>query len=544
MPGGAIMATADTSRIEAPITWKAYLMCAFAAFGGIFFGFDSGYINGVLGTNYAIHTFTHKPYPPPGVSNKDAGFGFSSSDNSLIVSILSAGTFFGALIAGDVADMIGRRGTVIGGCGIFIIGVILQVASSTIPLLVVGRLVAGFGVGFVTAIIILYMGEIAPKKIRGSIISGYQFCITIGIVLAACVTYATENRMDSGSYRIPMAIQLLWALILGTGLFFLPESPRYFVKKGKIESATNSLVRLRGQPADSEFIQAELAEIIANHEYELSVIPAGSWFKSWSHCFSGSVFSAKSNLRRTILGTALQMFQQWTGVNFIFYYGTVFFQNLGSISNPFVTQIICNLVNCIVTPIAFYTIERYGRRALLIWGGIGMVVCQFIAASVGVTNKDNAAANTSAEIAFLCIFIAFFATTWGPAAWVVVGEIFPLPIRSRGVGLSTASNWLWNTIIAVINPYLVGADYANLGSKIFYVFGSTCACSALFAYFCVYELKGLSLEQVDRCIEETTPRTSAAWKPHSTFAADMGMTEFGVLEERIVTDVERKGSAF
>jgi SP family sugar:H+ symporter-like MFS transporter len=101
-------------------------------------------------------------------------------------------TFFGALIAGDVADMIGRRGTVIGGCGIFIIGVILQVASSTIPLLVVGRLVAGFGVGFVTAIIILYMGEIAPKKIRGSIISGYQFCITIGIVLAACVTYATE----------------------------------------------------------------------------------------------------------------------------------------------------------------------------------------------------------------------------------------------------------------------------------------------------------------------------------------------------------------
>jgi len=145
---------------------------------------------------------------------------------------------------------IGRRGTVITGCGIFIIGVILQVASSTIALLVVGRLVAGFGVGFVTAIIILYMGEIAPKKVRGSIISGYQFCITLGIVLAACVTYATENRKDSGSYRIPMAIQMLWGLILGTGLFFLPESPRYFVKRGKIEAATASLVKLRGQPAD------------------------------------------------------------------------------------------------------------------------------------------------------------------------------------------------------------------------------------------------------------------------------------------------------
>ena len=94
------------------------------------------------------------------------------------------------------------------------------------------------------------MGEIAPKKVRGSIISGYQFCITLGIVLAACVTYATENRKDSGSYRIPMAIQMLWGLILGTGLFVLPESPRYFVKRGKIEAATASLVKLRGQPAD------------------------------------------------------------------------------------------------------------------------------------------------------------------------------------------------------------------------------------------------------------------------------------------------------
>lgn len=174
------------------------------------------------------------------------------------------------------------------------------------------------------------MSEIAPKKVRGSIVAGYQFCITIGIMLASCVTFATEvrqrdigqlylftlttrqNRNDSGSYRIPMAIQLLWSLILGTGLLFLPESPRYFVKKGKIESATKSLVRLRGQPADSDFIQNELSEIIANHEYELSIIPQGSWLSSWGHCFTGSLSNPGSNIRRTILGTALQMFQQWS----------------------------------------------------------------------------------------------------------------------------------------------------------------------------------------------------------------------------------------
>lgn len=124
------------------------------------------------------------------------------------MSILSAGTFFGALIAGDVADFIGRRVTIIVGCIIFVVGVILQVASTTVPLLVVGRVIAGIGVGFVSAIIILYMSEIAPKKVRGSIVAGYQLCITIGIFLASCVTYATENREDSGSYRIPMGIQV------------------------------------------------------------------------------------------------------------------------------------------------------------------------------------------------------------------------------------------------------------------------------------------------------------------------------------------------
>lgn len=182
MPGGGvapIFATTDINRIEAPVTVKAYLMCAFAAFGGIFFGFDSGYINGVLATNYAISHYNHIPVPPANATDaQKKAFAFPSSKQSLIVSILSAGTFFGALIAGDVADFIGRRATIIIGCGIFIVGVILQVASTTIPLLVVGRAVAGVGVGFVTAIIILYMSEIAPKKVRGAIVAGYQLCIT------------------------------------------------------------------------------------------------------------------------------------------------------------------------------------------------------------------------------------------------------------------------------------------------------------------------------------------------------------------------------
>jgi len=535
---GGLVGTSDVNRIEAPVTVKAYLMCAFAAFGGIFFGYDSGYISGVLSMDYVIHTYTGLPYSE---SKNTAVWTIPASHKSLIVSILSAGTFFGALIAGDLADFFGRRTTIIIGCIIFCVGVILQTASHAFQLLVAGRLIAGFGVGFVSAIIILYMSEIAPKKVRGAIVSGYQFCITIGLMLASCVVYATQNRRDTGSYRIPIAIQMLWAIILAVGLFFLPESPRYFVKRGQLDRATDVLARLRGEPRESDYIQQELAEIVANHEYELTVIPQGNYFTSWLNCFRGSLSNPSSNVRRTILGTSLQMMQQWTGVNFIFYFGTTFFQSLGTISNPFLIGLITTLVNVCSTPISFYTVEKFGRRPLMIWGALGMVICQFIVAIIGVTDGENPAA-VRAMIAFICIYIFFFASTWGPGAWVLIGEIFPLPIRSRGVALSTASNWLWNCIIAIITPYMVGTDKANLGAKVFFLWGSLCFLCFIYAYVLVPETKGLSLEQVDRMLEETTPRTSAAWKPHTTFAAEMGLKD-GHMSPEIIQNVDEKSSA-
>ena len=178
-------------------------------------------------------------------------------------------------------------------------------------------------------------------------------------------------------------------------------------------------------------------------------------------------------------------------------------------------------------------IERFGRRKLLIFGGSGMVISQFIVGIVGVTagrqDQHNQAA-VSSMIAFICINISMFAMTWGPTAWVIVGEIFPLPIRARGVGLSTSSNWFWNCIIGVITPYLVGTGKgdANLGAKVFFLWGSLCCVSVAFAYFFVPEMKGLTLEQVDRMLEDCTARNSSRWRPQTTFASEMGLTEKGL----------------
>ncbi|EOO04023.1 putative high-affinity glucose transporter snf3 protein [Phaeoacremonium minimum UCRPA7] len=543
-----LQTTEDVERIEAPVTWKAYLICAFASFGGIFFGYDSGYINGVLGSQIFIDAVEH-------VGATEV----SESHTSLIVSILSCGTFFGAIIAGDVADFIGRKWTVIIGCFIYLIGCIIQMITgegSSLGAIVAGRLIAGVGVGFESAVVILYMSEICPRKVRGSLVAGYQFCITIGIMLASIVVYATKNRKDTGAYRIPIAIQFPWALILGGGLFLLPDSPRYFVKRGNLAAATASLSRLRGQPKESEYIQVELAEIVANEEYERQLIPSTTWFGSWANCFKGGLWSSKSNLRRTILGTSLQMMQQWTGVNFIFYYSTPFLKSTGAISNEFLISLIFTLVNVCSTPLSFWTVERFGRRTILIYGAFGMLICQFLVAIIGVTigfnhthpdpnDADLSLADNipavNAQIAFIAIFIFFFASTWGPGAWIVIGEIFPLPIRSRGVGLSTASNWAWNTVIAVITPYMVGTNRGNMKSSVFFVWGGLCTCAFVYSYFLVPETKGLTLEQVDKMMEETTPRTSAKWRPHTTFASEMA--HGGKLDKAVVDSVEHRSSA-
>ncbi|KAA8624913.1 hypothetical protein PtrV1_00593 [Pyrenophora tritici-repentis] len=333
-------------RIEAPVTVRGYLLCVFAAFGGILFGYDSGYINGVLGMNF----FKQRFGSPSNDKDAYSGLMYRTWEKSLIVSILSAGTFFGALIAGSVADWIGRRSTIIAGCGIFSLGVALQVASTSVGVLVPGRLIAGFGIGFVSAVIILYMSEIAPKRFRGAIVSGYQFCITIGLLLAAVVDNRTQHRMDSGSYRIPMSLQWLFALVLGVGLFLLPESPRWYIKKGRNTDAARALATLRGQSPNSDYVNDELKELVANHEYEMRTMRAG-----WGDCFTGG-WKPSSNLRRVVLGMALQMMQQWTGVNFIFYYGSTFFKTVG-IQNAFLVSMITTAVNVGSTPISFWQLR-------------------------------------------------------------------------------------------------------------------------------------------------------------------------------------------
>ncbi|TGO58754.1 hypothetical protein BOTNAR_0175g00150 [Botryotinia narcissicola] len=224
---------------------------------------------------------------------------------------------------------------------------------------------------------------------------------------------------------------------------------------------------------------------------------------AWKDLFAGG-FHRGSNLYRTFIGTMVQMMQQLTGVNFIFYYGTTYFAQVG-LTSFFLLATITNIVNVASTPISFWTIERFGRRPLLIYGGIFMSICEFIIAIVGTVLTESKAAQWVLFV-FVLVHIFFFASTWGPTAWAVSGEMFPLALRGRGVALSTASNWFWNFIIAFVTPYLVGEENANLKAKVFFIFGATGFLSALFAYVFIYETKGQSLESIDRMCADPRAR--------------------------------------
>ncbi|RDW80036.1 putative glucose transporter rco-3 [Coleophoma cylindrospora] len=492
-------------------SWPAIVIGLFVAFGGVLFGYDTGTISGILAMDYWQNTFS------TGYINPQNHLDVSPSQSSEIVSILSAGTFFGALAAAPLGDFIGRRFGLIASTGVFTFGVILQTASTAIPMFVAGRFFAGFGVGLISALIPLYQSETSPKWIRGVIVGSYQLAITIGLLLAAIVNNSSHNRQDSGSYRIPIAVQFAWAIVLVAGMLILPETPRYLIKQGKPERAAASLAKLRRLPADHNAIIDELSEIQANHEYELTLGKA-----TYLDCFRGNI------LKRLLTGCGLQALQQLTGINFIFYYGTQYFKNSG-ITNAFIISMITSSVNTASTFPGLYAIDKWGRRPLLFWGAIGMTVSQLLVAVLGTTTTGQTADGTvfaknvaaqKASIAFVCIYIFFFASTWGPIAWVVTGEIFPLKVRAKALSMTTATNWLLNWAIAYSTPYLVnfGPGNANLQSKIFFIWFGCCFLCIAFVYFMIYETKGLTLEQVDELYAEVSvARNSVGWKPTTTF---------------------------
>ncbi|SNX86410.1 probable monosaccharide transporter [Melanopsichium pennsylvanicum] len=510
MAGGAVadVGYASTGPVARPASVRqslpAILVAAASAFGGVLYGYDTGTISGLLAMDNFKQTFGrfYENVPSNTSATAKPGFDLSTNDTSLVVSILSAGTFAGALAGAPISDICGRRWGMQVALVVFCAGVIMQMATTDLNVFIGGRVVAGIGVGILSTIVPMYQSETAPRWIRGAVVSGYQWAITIGLLCASLATNGTKNRDNTSAWRIPIGIQFAFALVLCAFFLILPESPRWLVKRGNSEGACKSLARLNSTDVDDPLVRSELSVIQTNLDIELTHSTG-----SYLDCFK---FNDRKYSLRAFTGIFIQAFQQLTGINFIFYFGTRFFQSALPNSDPFIFSVISNVVNVVTTLPGMYMMERVGRRNLLIWGAVWMCVCELIVAVVGTTVPTSNTAGGKTLVAFVCIYIAGFAATWGPAAWVVCGEIFPLAIRAKALSLCTASNWLWNFGIGYATPYLVdsGAGHAGLGTKVFFIWTGTCAGCVVFAYLFVYETRLLSLEEVDELYSQCTASTS------------------------------------
>ena len=333
----------------------------------------------------------------------------------------------------------------------------------------------------------------------------YQLFITCGILFANIINFGTHSINHSAAWRIPMGVGFLWAIILGVGILFFPESPKFVYRLGRVDDARKTMTKLLGVSETHEKVAKELHEMKEKLDAE-QLVGEQKWWE---------IFTAPCMVYRTLLGVALMAFQQLTGANFFFYYGTTLFAATG-LDDSYVTQIILGTVNLVCTLPGLYFVEKFGRRQCLVLGGLWMCVCFVIFASVGHFADPTTPVAGSIMIVFACLFIAAFASTWGPMVWGVTAELFPARYRAIGMAISTASNWIFNFYIAFATPFITTSiDYAYG-----YVFAVCCAAAAGTVYCFVLESKGRTLEELDTMyMQGVKPWESSKWA---------GTTEMGL----------------
>lgn len=392
------------------------------------FGYESGQISGFQLMSDFLERF--------GELDENNQYVFSAVRSGTIVGLLSAGTLVGCLGSPLLADGLGRRYTISISAFFYIVGVIIEITSDTQWVqFAMGRFVAGLGIGALSTTVPMYQSESIPKAIRGAVVSSYQLLITLGIWTAYMINWGTEaTYSNSAQWRIPNGLSALWAILLGVSVLFMPESPRYAYRVGRVEEARKNMARLNGVPVDHPLINEEIREI----EEKLIAERAGGdhpWYE---------IFTGPRMLYRTLLGMVLQAGQQLTGANYFFYYGTSIFASVG-LSNSYVTSIILGSVNVVATIAGLWIGQNCGRRKSLIYGAAWMCMCFLIFSFVGhyelyhIANPSQSAGNVL--IVFTCLFIVAFATTWGPMVWAVVGELYPARYRATCMALATSSNW-------------------------------------------------------------------------------------------------------
>ncbi|KAJ3307361.1 hypothetical protein HDV03_000009 [Kappamyces sp. JEL0829] len=461
--------------------------------GGLLFGYEIGVVGQVLGMP-SFQLFFNMAIDSPDAT--DASFKFAEGPNSVAMNQLTtfvflAGCALGAAFSTVICDMFGRKKPIALGGVFFLAGAVFQTIAGNEGVFFIGRALSGIAIGVMSMCVPLFISETAPTEIRGRMTTVYQLMITIGIVIASVTnaiiiqTVQVKDFRDNLTWRLAISMQAVPAFILVLLCLVIPESPRWLADKDRNDEALAVIAKLRSSPLSEAKVQEEYKDIVDGVAFERTV---GSG--SWSEIFSPGI------LNRVVIACILQLFQQWTGINVIMYYGNDLYKAMGfsAFAASIPLPIIYNCVNMLMTFPGMYLIERMGRKKLLTYGAFLMAVSHILVCVW--LNLGNSTGNSAFYFLAYINVLTFdmgFASTWGPVVWSYQSEIFPLRVRAKGTGLATMSNWVNNAVISYVAPLISKALERNL----YIVFASTCVAMGVYAYFFVPETMGKSLEEMD-----------------------------------------------
>ncbi|KAJ7170721.1 general substrate transporter [Mycena crocata] len=534
---------------------RIFLMAVFASLGGLLYGYNQGVFSGVLG----MHSFGNRM--GDAVADPD--------QKGWLVSILELGAWLGVLMTGYFADKISRKYTIVLAVVVFCIGVIVQTTAKAPPSIFGGRFVTGLGVGSLSMAVPLYNSEISPPEVRGSLVALQQLAITFGIMISFWIDYGTNyiggpgDTQKEAAWRIPLALQMVPAVILGVGILFMPFSPRWLINNGRDDEALAVLSKARGLPGDSDLVQIEFLEIKAQYlfeketseirfpkyqdgsfrsDFKLGFFAYFSLLRERSNkLFYFRDFSVEVVLHRLALQSRrrqydhtfyfifttnvgllglVMFFQQWTGINAILYYAPSIFVQLGLTGNTIglLATGVVGIVMFLATIPAVIWVDQLGRRPVLISGAFLMALyvvclplglrgssshsCHFIVAILTGLFHNSWLTHVAAgwvACVFVWIFAIGFGYSWGPCAWIIIAEIWPLSIRGKGVSIAASSNWMNNFIVGQVTPTML----THLGFGTFVFFGAFSLMGGLFIMFFVPETKGVTLEEMEEVFGST-----------------------------------------
>lgn len=441
-----------------------YFTTIFVSLGVFLFGYDQGVMSGIITGPYFRDTFNHP----------------SKAEIGTMVAILEIGAFISSLIVGKVGDIIGRRRTILYGSIIFFVGGALQSFATNMPMMMLGRIIAGLGVGSLSTIVPVYQSEISPPHNRGQLACIEFSGNIIGYTTSVWVDYFCGFIESDWSWRIPLLMQCVMGGLLGAGSLIIVESPRWLLDNDHDEEGIVVIANLYGggdihdPKAREEYREIKMNVLLQRMEGERTYAEMFRRYKT-----------------RVFIAMSAQALAQLNGINVISYYAPYVFESAGWLGHDAVMMTGINGITYFLSTIPpWYVVDRWGRRIILLSGAVLMagslsMVSYFLYLDIKMT--------PTLVVVFVMIYNAAFGYSWGPIPWLYPPEILPLSIRSKGASLSTASNWAFNWLVGEMTPIL----QEWIKWRLYLLHAFFCVISFVVVYFVYPETCGVRLEDMD-----------------------------------------------